>query len=81
MRTGQYSVSTTAVKLFDQSGSSRICNIHVETTPIFIGDRNVTSSTGLKLDANQKIVLTISGGTEIWGVTASSTAPVYVMEN
>ena len=81
MRTAQTSVSTTAVKLFDQAGSSRACNIHVETTPIFIGDRNVTSSTGLKLDANQKFNFTIAGGTEIWGVTASSTASVYLMEN
>ena len=81
MRTAQTSVSTTAIKLFDQAGSSRACNIHVETTSMFIGDRNVTSSNGLKLDANQKFSFTINGGTEIWAVTASGTAAVYLMEN
>jgi len=81
MRNAQYSVSTTAVKLADQAGSSRNISLHAETAPVYLGDRNVTSSTGYKMDANDKITFTIAGGSELWGITASGTAPVYILEN
>lgn len=80
MRSAQYSVSTTPVKLIDQSGSSRSCHIHSETVAIYIGDRNVTSSTGYKMDTNDKLTMTVNGGSELWAVTASGTAAVSLME-
>jgi hypothetical protein len=80
MRTAQASVSTTAVKLVDQAGSNRTCHIHAETVAIYVGDRNVTSSTGYKMDANDKITITINGGADLWAITASGTASVTLME-
>jgi hypothetical protein len=81
MRTAQYSVSTTAVKIVDQAGSPRKVSIHSETVATYLGDRNVTSSTGYKLDANDKITFYVNGGSELWVITASGTAAVSVFEN
>ena len=81
MRTAQYSVTTTPVKIADQSGSPRKVTIHSETVASYLGDRNVTSSTGYKLDANDKITLDVNGGSELWLVTATGTAAVSVFEN
>jgi hypothetical protein len=81
MRTAQYSVTTTPVKIVDQAGSPRKVTIHSETVASYLGDRNVTSSTGYKLDANDKITLDVNGGSELWLVTATLTAAVSVFEN
>jgi hypothetical protein len=81
MRTAQYSVSTTPVKIADQAGSARKISIHNETVASYLGDRNVTSSTGYKMDANDKITLDVNGGSELWLVTSTGTAAVTVFEN
>jgi len=80
MRSAQYTAGTTAVKIADQAGSTRKLTIHVETAATFLGDRSVTSSTGYKMDANDKITLDLAGGAELWAITATGTAPVYVLE-
>ena len=80
MRSAQYTAGTTAVKIADQAGSNRKLSIHVETSATYLGDRNVTASTGYKMDANDKITLDLAGSAELWAITASSTAPVYVLE-
>ena len=81
MRTAQYSVSTTPVKIVDQAGSPRKVTIHNETVASYLGDRNVTSSTGYKMDANDKITLDVNGGSELWIVTSTGTAAVAIFEN
>ena len=80
MRSAQYTAGTTAVKIADQTGSTRKLTIHVETSATYLGDRSVTSTTGYKMDANDKITLDLAGGAELWAVTASGTAPVYILE-
>jgi hypothetical protein len=80
MRSAQYTAGTTAIKIADQTGSSRKLSIHVETSATYLGERGVTSSTGYKMDANDKITLDLAGGAELWAVTASGTAPVYILE-
>jgi len=52
-----------------------------ETVVSYLGDRTVTSSTGYKLDANDKITFDVNGGSELWMVTATGTASVTVFEN
>ena len=81
MRTAQYSVSTTPVKIVDQAGSPRKVTIHNETVASYLGDRTVTSSTGYKMDANDKITLDVNGGSELWIVTSTGTAAVTIFEN
>jgi hypothetical protein len=80
MRSAQYTAGTTAIKIADQTGSNRKLSIHVETSATYLGDRGVTSTTGYKMDANDKITLDLAGGAELWAVTASGSAPVYVLE-
>ena len=80
MRSAQYTAGTTAVKIADQAGSTRKLTIHIETAVTFLGDRSVTSSTGYKMDANDKITLDLAGGAELWAITATGTAPIYVLE-
>jgi hypothetical protein len=80
MRSAQYTAGTTAIKIADQTGSSRKLSIHVETSATYLGDRGVTSTTGYKMDANDKITLDLAGGAELWAVTASGSAPVYILE-
>jgi len=80
MRSAQYTAGTTAVKIADQAGSTRKLSIHAETTAVFLGDRNVTATTGYKMDANDKITFDLAGSAELWAITASSTSPIYILK-
>ena len=67
----QYTVTTSAVKIVPSDIGAEKVYIHSETAIAYLGDSTVTSSTGYKLDVNDKIILDNHEG-EIWAVSASS---------
>lgn len=69
----QYAVTTTPVKIVSADVAAEMVYVHNETAIAYLGDSTVSSSTGYKMDINDKISLTNHEG-EIWAVSAISSA-------
>ena len=68
----QFTVTTTPVKIVSADIAAENVHIHNETAIAYLGgDSSVSSTTGYKLDVNDKITLANHEG-EIWAVSASS---------
>ena len=76
----QFTVTTTPVKIVSADIAAEMVYIHSETAIAYLGgDNSVSSTTGYKLDVNDKISLTNHEG-EIWVVSAiSSTVSVLII--
>ncbi len=75
----QYAVTTTPTKIVSADISAEMVYVHSETAIAYLGDSTVSSSTGYKLDINDKISLANHEG-EIWAVSsAASTISVLVI--
>jgi len=76
----QYAVTTTPVKIVSADTSAEMVYIHSETAIAYLGgDNSVSSTTGYKLDVNDKISLANHEG-EIWAVSAvASTISVLII--
>jgi len=74
----QYTVTTSPVKIVSADTAAEAVHIHSETAIAYLGgDSTVSSTTGYKLDVNDKITLANHEG-EIWAVSASS-SPMSVL--
>jgi len=74
----QYTVTTSPVKIVPADTAAEAVHIHSETAIAYLGgDSTVSSTTGYKLDVNDKITLANHEG-EIWAVSASS-SPMSVL--
>jgi hypothetical protein len=74
----QYAVTTSPVKIVSADINAEMVYIHSETAVAYIGgDNTVSSTTGYKLDINDKISLTNHEG-EIWAVSAVA-SPISVL--
>ena len=70
----QYAVTTSPVKIVSADIAAEMVYIHSETAIAYLGgDNTVSSTTGYKLDVNDKISLANHEG-EIWVVSASSSS-------
>ena len=68
----QFTVTTTPVKIVSADNAAEMVYIHSETAIAYLGgDNTVSSTTGYKLDVNDKISLANHEG-ELWAVSASS---------
>ena len=76
----QYSVTTAPVKIVGADVNAETVYIHSETAIAYLGgDSTVSSTTGYKLDVNDKISLANHEG-EIWAVSAvASTISVLII--
>lgn len=80
MRTAQITVTGDPTLLFDKSTVWRDCHIHNETGAIYVGDENVTTTTGAKIDNNFHDTFQLPPTTALYAVTNSGTVTVYVWE-
>jgi hypothetical protein len=70
----QYTVTTSPVKIVPADISSEKVYIHCETAIAYLGgDNSVSSTTGYKLDVNDKVILD-THESELWIVSASSSS-------
>jgi len=74
----QMTITTTPQLVGRVTESSQNIWVHAQGTIYFGGDNTVTSSTGFRLDSNDKYSTIIPEGNEIWAVTNSGTATLYV---
>jgi hypothetical protein len=76
--TTQFSVDGTAVLIAESNGTPLEVHLH-SSGAIYVGNSNVTSSTGLRLDSNDKITFTIPDNTSLYAIAGSGTQTLYVM--
>jgi hypothetical protein len=68
----QFSLTTSPVKIVSSDGQAEAVHIHSETAIAYLGgDSSVSSSTGYKLDVNDKLTINNHEG-ELWAVSAST---------
>ena len=68
----QFSLTTSPVKIVSADALAETVYLHSETAIAYIGaDSSVSSSTGYKLDVNDKLSISNHEG-ELWAVSAST---------
>lgn len=84
LTSNQYSVDGTAVMICDQSPSGVRVTIHNtdQGSPIFVnGGTSVSSVTGYRVDAKDKLQLTLNPSEQLWAICgAGQTAVVAVLK-
>jgi hypothetical protein len=77
----QISVGTTATLLVAANIAYQTVSLHnLGGGAVYLGDANVTSSNGYKLDNGDKMQLLVGDNESLYGVTASSTHTVAVLK-
>lgn len=74
----QVTVTTSPTLIVTSTAIAEEVNIHTESGAIYLGNSNVTSSTGFKVD-NQDVVRFRNKESSVYAITASGTATAYVM--
>jgi hypothetical protein len=78
MKTSQVTVTTTPVLLVAADPHDQTVSLHAASGACFIGNASVTSTTGFKLDNQDKVTLPLGAYEALYGVTASGTDTIYV---
>lgn len=76
--TRQVTVTTTPTALVDATSVAETVALHSSTGQCYIGNSDVTTTTGYKMDNGDKLVIE-NHETGIWAVTAASTVTVMVL--
>jgi len=74
----QVTVTTAATLLVAADASAEQVNFHSSSGTIYLGDANVTSSTGYRMDNGDKVVLQ-NHETSIYGITSTGSATMSVL--
>ena len=74
----QMSITTTPQLVTRPLEGPQSISVHAGGTIYFGGDNTVSSSTGFRLDSNDKYSTIIPVGNEIWAVTNTGTQTLYV---
>jgi hypothetical protein len=75
----QFTITTTRQLVIPIDGSTQEVHIHNESGTMYIGGSDVTSSNGFKLDNNEKIVLIVHPGDQIYAITNAGTAVLMIL--
>lgn len=76
--TRQVTVTTTPTALVDATNVAETVALHSSTGQCYIGNSDVTTTTGYKMDNGDKLVIE-NHETGIWAVTAASTVTMMVL--
>lgn len=66
----QYTVTTTPTKIYLGDGATTV-HVHSATGTCYLGDSDVTTSTGFKIDNGDKLTLD-THESNVWAVSATS---------
>ena len=73
----QYSVTTTPVKVYLGDGATTV-HLHAAGGTVYLGDSDVTSANGLKIDNGDKIVFD-THESALWAVAAGASTTCYTL--
>ena len=77
--TAQKSVTTTATLLVTANRADQSVYLHSSSGIIYVGNADVTASTGYKMDNGDKLSMQLSDNESLYGITSSGTATMMVM--
>jgi hypothetical protein len=77
--TAQKSVTTTATLLVAANRADQLVYLHSSSGIIYLGNSDVTTSTGYRMDNGDKLSLQLSDNEALYGITSSGTATMMVM--
>ena len=80
MKTTQVVVTTEPTLLVSAIAMHREVHIHNQSGAIWIGNSNVTTETGVKVDNNTHDVMHLTPNELMYAVTGGGTATVFVLE-
>ena len=78
MKTSQVTVTTTATLLVASDPHDQTVLLHTESGTCYVGLADVTSSTGFKIDNNNKVTLPLGAYEALYAITSSGTVKAYV---
>jgi hypothetical protein len=82
MQSGQVTITTAATLIIDTGTTYREVHLHGESGAFYVGQSNVTTSTGFKLDNNQKVIMTLTPTDKLYGITTTGTSTCgYLINN
>jgi formylmethanofuran dehydrogenase subunit C len=76
--TRQVTITTAATALVDATAEAEMVYLHSSSGTCFVGNSDVTSSTGYKMDNGDKITIN-NKANGIWAITTSGTVTMQVM--
>ncbi len=76
----QVTVTTTATLLVAASTFDQTVWIHNSGGAMYIGNSNVTTANGYKLDTDDKMELPVGDNEGLYGIVASGTTTVFVLK-
>jgi len=77
--TSQKTVTTTATLLVTANRADQTVYLHSSSGIIYIGNSDVTTSTGYRMDNGDKLTLQLSDNESLYGITSAGTATMMVM--
>jgi hypothetical protein len=77
--TAQKTVTTTATLLVSANTHDQKVYLHSSSGTIYIGNSDVTSATGYRMDNGDKLTLELGDNEALYGITSSGSASMFVM--
>lgn len=78
-KTSQVSVTTTPTLLVTANRADQSVYLHSSSGVIYLGNSDVTTSTGYRMDNGDKLTMQLSDNESLYGVVSSGTANMMVM--
>jgi hypothetical protein len=77
--TAQKTVTNTATLLVTANRADQLVYLHSSSGIIYIGNSDVTTSTGYRMDNGDKLSMQLSDTEALYGIVSSGTATMMVM--
>ena len=74
-----YTVTTTAVKVYDKTNASERIYVRATGSDIYVGGAGVTVANGLKLDANAVIEIFLDGAETLYAIVNTGSHSLAVL--
>jgi hypothetical protein len=79
MKSTEYTVTTTAVKVYDKTNASERIYVRATGADIYLGGTDVSTSNGLKLDANTVIEIFLDGAETLYAIVNTGSHTLNVL--
>lgn len=77
--TSQKTVTTSPTLLVTANRADQLVYLHSSSGTIYLGNSDVTTSTGYKMDNGDKLSIQLSDNEALYGITSAGTATMMVM--
>jgi hypothetical protein len=77
--TAQKTVTSTATLLVTANRADQLVYLHSSSGTIYLGNSDVTTSTGYRMDNGDKLSIQLSDNEALYGIVSSGTATMMVL--